>query len=33
MNLMLSPEKNQIKNETMRRLIRPGLANRFWIYS
>jgi hypothetical protein len=33
MNLMLSPEKNQIKNETMRRLIRPGLANRFWIYN
>jgi FtsZ-binding cell division protein ZapB len=33
MNLMLSPEKNQIKNEIMRRLIRPGLANRFWIYN
>jgi hypothetical protein len=30
---MLSPEKNQIKNETMHRLIRPGLAQRFWIYN
>jgi hypothetical protein len=31
-NLMLSPEKNQIKNETMRFLINPGLAAKFWIH-
>ncbi len=32
MNLMLSPDKNQIKNEVMRRLIHPGLAKKFWIH-
>jgi hypothetical protein len=30
-NLMLSPNKNRIKNEVMRRLIKPGLAQKLWI--
>jgi hypothetical protein len=30
-NLMLSPHKNKIKNEVIRRLVTPGLAAKFWI--